>query len=272
MILSFVSAVLIGASSAGGTPSKLPLLAVGRLQAIKVDSSEVEVLQESMTSALIGTRRVRVMERAQVDRILSEQGFQESGTCDVASCAVKAGQLLGVDRIVVGSVGRVGRTTTLNLRSVDVASGEVLGSSTRTVQGDLEAVIGILPQAASELVATSPTPSGPVVASNPSAVAVGGYFGMRYTAPGPPGVQAVRILQGVVDTGVAITVVAKGSPAEAAGMREGDVVLAKDGVPVVGVERFKAQLSSVAPGETVLFKVRRDRGLLEIRVKASTRP
>lgn len=291
MILSFVLAVLVGASVSGGSSSKLPLLAVGRLQAIKVDSSEVEVLQESMTSALIGTRRVRVMERAQVDRILSEQGFQESGACDVASCAVKAGQLLGVDRIVVGSVGRVGRTTTLNLRSVDVASGEILGSSTRTVQGDLEAVIGILPQSASELVAepvagpnltvvdfaTVPvTPVAPAAPATPARVTkpgVGGlgFLGFGYDRPGPLGSQVFRDLQGERDSGVVVTMVVPTSPAHRAGLKVGDRVLRLDGQTVLGVDQMRTLLLRVAPGDEVVLGVRRGSTASELRLVAAKR-
>lgn len=214
------------------------------------------------------------MERAQVDRVLAEQGFQGSGACEVDNCAVKAGKLLGVDRIVVGSVGRIGRTSTLNLRAVDIASGEVVGSSTRTIQGDLEALIGVLPEAARELVVSVPTQTSTTVAA-PSLDASkrgGGYFGMHYVNPGPPGVRAIRVLQGAVDTSVEITQVAKGSPAEAAGLRAGDLVLEKDGARVQGVDPLKLQLSQVAPGESVVFKVRRGTRMLEIRIEASRRP
>lgn len=280
MLQSLALAVLIGASPNAGASPKLPLLAVGRIHAIKVDSSEVEVLAESMTSALIATRRVRVMERAQVDRILAEQGFLESGACDVASCAVKAGQLLGVDRIVVGSVGRVGRTTTLNLRSVDVASGEILGSSTRTVQGDLEVVIGILSQSANELVAEPSAAPSPSVASpsttppaRPSKPASGGlgFLGFGYDRPGPLGSQVFRDLQGERDTGVVVTMVVSTSPAHRAGLKVGDRVVHIDGQPIRGVDHLQSLLLRVAPGDEVVLDVRRGATSQEMRLIAAKR-
>lgn len=280
MLLFFALAVLIGAPPSGGASPKLPLLAVGRIHAIKVDSSEVEVLAESMTSALIATRRVRVMERAQVDRILAEQGFLESGACDVASCAVKAGQLLGVDRIVVGSVGRVGRTTTLNLRSVDVASGEILGSSTRTVQGDLEVVIGILSQSARDLVAEpSATPSAAQAPPAPPAPArtsksgVGGlgFLGFGYDRPGPLGSQVFRDLQGERDSGVVVTMVVATTPAHRAGLKVGDQVVRLDGQVIRGVEHLRTLLLRVAPGDEVVLEVRRNGSSQEMRLVAAKR-
>src|SRR5438034_2136968 len=43
------------------------------------------------------------MERAEVDRILSEQNFQQGARAD-ASTAAKLGRLLGVDAIIIGSI------------------------------------------------------------------------------------------------------------------------------------------------------------------------
>lgn len=47
------------------------------------------------------------------------------------------GQLLGVDQIVVGSVGKVGSVYSLNVRLVSVQTGEILQTQVADVQGDL---------------------------------------------------------------------------------------------------------------------------------------
>ncbi|HNY32905.1 MAG TPA: hypothetical protein PKO15_18625, partial [Fibrobacteria bacterium] len=65
---------------------------------------------------------------------------------------VQMGQVLGIDRMVVGSVGRLGKTFVLVARMVDVASGEVLKSSTRQAQGEIdEILISLVPQVGSDL-------------------------------------------------------------------------------------------------------------------------
>src|SRR5881396_212478 len=44
-----------------------------------------------------------VVERAQLDRVLNEQNFQQDARSDVSSAA-KLGRLLGVDAIIIGSI------------------------------------------------------------------------------------------------------------------------------------------------------------------------
>src|SRR2546430_7140919 len=56
-----------------------------------------------LVSELVRNGTYTVMERAQVDRILSEQNFQQDARTD-ASSAAKLGRLLGVDAIIMGSI------------------------------------------------------------------------------------------------------------------------------------------------------------------------
>ena len=65
------------------------------------------------------------MERGQMERILHEQGFQNSGVCDASECIVQVGQLLGIDKMVVGSIGQLGSSWVINLRLVDIKSGAI---------------------------------------------------------------------------------------------------------------------------------------------------
>jgi hypothetical protein len=92
------------------------------------------------------------MERSQMDAILNEQGFQQSGACDGQECAVQIGKLLGIDRIVVGSVAAFGKAYTIAVREVDVKTGEVLVTASRNWKGDFENLLtDIVPMVAKEL-------------------------------------------------------------------------------------------------------------------------
>ncbi|MDP8207573.1 MAG: CsgG/HfaB family protein [Candidatus Electryonea clarkiae] len=68
-----------------------------------------KTLSDRLRLELLNTGRFLVIERNAMEDILVEQGFQLSG-CTSDECAVQMGRLLGVDRIVAGSVGRVGET------------------------------------------------------------------------------------------------------------------------------------------------------------------
>ncbi len=58
--------------------------------------------------------------------------------------------------------------------------------------------------------------------------------------------------------GLLVTGVEPGSPAEDAGLREGDIVLQAGQESVSSVSDFNSQAAKVSPGKTILLKVRRD--------------
>jgi hypothetical protein len=60
-----------------------------------------------------------------MDKVLAEQAFQQTG-CTSEECAVKLGKLLNVQRMVVGSFGRLMDKFFVSLRVVDVESGKVM--------------------------------------------------------------------------------------------------------------------------------------------------
>jgi hypothetical protein len=70
------------------------------------------------------------MERGEMESILKEQGFQQSGVCTDKSCIVEMGQILGVKQIFAGSIGKIGGMYTISTRMIDVATGEVRFSVT----------------------------------------------------------------------------------------------------------------------------------------------
>lgn len=128
------------------------------------DSGALEGLSSAMGTQLVKTGRFRVLEREQVNMILREQGFQQSGACDGGECAVQVGKLLSVDRLVVGHVAKVGEIYTLSARLVNVESGVTEKSVTRNGSTKPETVLTrAIPLAAREL-AGLPTPTDKEIA------------------------------------------------------------------------------------------------------------
>jgi curli biogenesis system outer membrane secretion channel CsgG len=76
-------------------------LAVGNLAANGISQAEAITLTDILRSNLGLTGLYQVMERSKMSEILREQGFQQSGACDEASCIVEMGQFLGVTLMVV---------------------------------------------------------------------------------------------------------------------------------------------------------------------------
>jgi hypothetical protein len=138
--------------AAQAQPNRKPMLAVSGLASNGVSASDAAAIADNLAAKLQQSGRVRVLERGQMDRILKEQNFQQSGACDGGECAVEAGRLLGIDQMVVGSVGLVGSTYTLNLRLVDVGTGEALRSSALTKRGSIDDVLtDLVPKSVEEL-------------------------------------------------------------------------------------------------------------------------
>lgn len=72
--------------------------------------------------------------------------------------------------------------------------------------------------------------------------------------------------------GALIAGVQRGSPADAAGIRPGDILLAIDGKAVKDPQAMLDLIAGQQPGSSIAFKLRRDKNLLDLRVKVGKRP
>jgi TolB-like protein len=100
-------------------------VAVNPLIGRGVDSTTALVLTDYLSSYLHETGEYEVMERATMHAILREQQFQHSGACDDQACMVEMGQLLGVSRLIVGTVSKLGGKYVIQTRMIDVKTGKI---------------------------------------------------------------------------------------------------------------------------------------------------
>lgn len=137
MIAQFLAA-LVGVVSA--LPDSLPTAAVVSFEHRGVEAQDAEILADRFRSEL-GTRNAyRLLERNRMDEILREQGFQQSG-CTSTECAVQTGRLLGVERMIAGSIAHLGNTWSVSAREINVETGEILRSAVVDVQNDVDHVL-----------------------------------------------------------------------------------------------------------------------------------
>ena len=117
-------------------------LAVLDLQASSnITADEARMISDRLESELSNTGSFTILERRQMQQILVEQGFQQSGACDGSQCQIQMGQLLGVDKIVTGSVGRVGDVYTLNTKLISVGTGVIEKTQVVDIKGGLEQIL-----------------------------------------------------------------------------------------------------------------------------------
>jgi len=115
-------------------------IAVMDLEVQDVIASAKTALSDRLRSELFNSGRFAVMERNQMNEILKEQGFQQSG-CTSDECIVEAGRLLGVDRMIGGSIGKVGTIYTVSLRMIDIETGRIMLTKTEDCNCPIEQVL-----------------------------------------------------------------------------------------------------------------------------------
>ena len=87
-----------------------------------VTKAIAENVAELIRGEMINTGKYTVIERAQMNRILKEQGLQRTGCTDI-SCAVEIGKILSARKILIGTVMKLGGMIVITGRIVDVKSG-----------------------------------------------------------------------------------------------------------------------------------------------------
>jgi tetratricopeptide (TPR) repeat protein len=96
---------------------------------IYVPSAQGRLLAERITTELVNTSTIDVVERAQLDKVLSELRLNLSGLVDEHS-TTSVGKLLGVEAIVIGTLTPVGKETEIHCRMVQVENGRILAAVT----------------------------------------------------------------------------------------------------------------------------------------------
>lgn len=84
-----------------------------------VDPNMAATITDLLTGALVNLKKFDVVDRANMDRVMREQALQQSG-CTEQACAVKLGNILNVQKLVVGKVSKLGSKIYLSVSFVDV--------------------------------------------------------------------------------------------------------------------------------------------------------
>jgi formylglycine-generating enzyme required for sulfatase activity len=152
----------------------------------KVDKDISRPLTDSVRHEIVRAGRFKVMDRANMDRILREQAFQMQGGV-LKDKAVEAGQFLGVGKIVIGSIGIVGRTYMISISLVNIESGETERVEEDTCKCELDELIESVKRVANKLMAGVPAPA-PLIAPTPAPSRVESVPEPRMPAVSPSGV------------------------------------------------------------------------------------
>ncbi|HLA48184.1 MAG: hypothetical protein A3I04_08175 [Nitrospinae bacterium RIFCSPLOWO2_02_FULL_39_110] len=109
--------------------SNIPALAIAEFQN-NTGKQELEFLSRSIpdiiTTDLSKPALIKILERREINRITGEHKLSTSGMVDEKT-AKEAGKLLGTDYMITGSFTRLGSELRIDIRLIDVESGQVIG-------------------------------------------------------------------------------------------------------------------------------------------------
>ena len=101
------------------------VIAVLDLDAINYTQEQAQVITTKIISEIINLNVYNVVERSNINRILSEQKLQNSG-CTDSECAVEVGQLINADLIVIGTVSSFKELYSIDTKLINIETGEII--------------------------------------------------------------------------------------------------------------------------------------------------
>lgn len=117
-------------------------IAVMQFEGSGVDDITAKIITKKFSYELSTTNRFDIVEREMMDKILEEQKFQTSG-CVSEECAVEIGQMIGVSQIVAGSVDKIEDLYSLNIRLIEVETGEIIYQDMDDYEGSVKEFIQV---------------------------------------------------------------------------------------------------------------------------------
>jgi hypothetical protein len=157
LIVLFLLSFCIRSLGQQASPSRAHI-AVLNLEGRGISEDEAATLSDRLRGHLVNTAAFVVLDRGKMESILKEQGFQQTG-CTITECAVRAGRILNVQKMVAGSIGKIGKKYTLHIEMIDMETSRIERSLDKDHDGSIEGLLEPLQAMAEALASTGKKPS-----------------------------------------------------------------------------------------------------------------
>lgn len=127
--LFFVLMLMALSLTATAQNKKMKIAVMDFKAGVGVNANEVEGLSDMLINTLFETKKFDIVERTQLNEVLKEQKLQ--GELTVQQC-VRIGRILGVESVLIGTVNYLSGEYNVDVRAVDVESGEVVTTAGAT--------------------------------------------------------------------------------------------------------------------------------------------
>lgn len=121
-----------------------------------ISAEEARQISEKFRAEFTGLRKYNVLDRQSMETMLADQGFDLNDPCRNNYCALTLGQLLSVDDVILGNIGKIDKTYSIDVKIINISSGSVLKDiSTRHTVKQAALFKRIIPELVKELVSTN---------------------------------------------------------------------------------------------------------------------
>ncbi|MBI5525493.1 MAG: hypothetical protein HY897_04100 [Deltaproteobacteria bacterium] len=144
--------ILAAAPQAGAKGPKALSVAVLQLEAQGVEAKVTNIVTDTMLSQLNRLPNTRVIGQREIETMLKYEKLKMQVGCTDLSCMVEIGGALGVDKLVTGSLGKLGESFVMNLKLIDIRNAGIEQTFSRRLKGGTdEDFLDALPDALTTL-------------------------------------------------------------------------------------------------------------------------
>ncbi|MDD8025796.1 MAG: hypothetical protein PHI34_04730 [Acidobacteriota bacterium] len=157
-LAGLICAVFSAAIGVHAQMDQKPVLAVLNLSSQTVSQADANTILGFIQQEFFNTKKYKLVERAQVEKLLREMRLQPSEVCDL-KCAVDIGKRLGAQKVVNGTLSKLGNAYSIQLMLIDVPTSAIESMQSGLEECPLEQLPGRIPKLINGLVPPGSRPS-----------------------------------------------------------------------------------------------------------------
>jgi TolB-like protein len=158
VVLASLVLPLVAAAEGAAAPRK-QRVAVLEIRPLGTEASKAELLSEIALTEAASMPAFDVIGKSDINSLIGfEKSKQVAGCTEDSACLAEVGGALGVDYILVGSLGKIGSLYRLDLRLVDVKKARVRSRTGVTVEGVEDKLVAAIQKSVRDLLAPQTGP------------------------------------------------------------------------------------------------------------------
>ncbi len=116
-----------------------------------IDPTVSHLLTSKIEEEFVNSGKYQVLDRSNVEQVLTEKEFQLSSGLVRNEEVRQAGEYLGADFVVIANVSRIGQTYVITAKMIDVESGAIAAQASSEQQGKIDVLLNLAQNVGEEL-------------------------------------------------------------------------------------------------------------------------